>query len=124
MNNSTGAPSQEGKRVADNDCGHESSTDESGIIPHPRHQLARSVTSILRTISLFLLVGGVTGTILWRFDFRQPGALHGSASVVVGVMIGGALAAALIAALAFVVDLLFRIDWDAKFVPVQLEESA
>lgn len=114
MHNTTAAPSQS-ETAALSDA-NDSGLDESAPLPHPRHQLVKSVTSTLRTVALFLLAGGVTGAIVWRFDFRQPGALHGSASgIVVGVMIGSVLAAGLIAAIAFVLDLLFRIDWDAKF---------
>jgi hypothetical protein len=123
MNNTTAVPSP-GETAAPSDaqCGSASGLDESAPVPHPRHRLAKSITSVLRTIALFLLAGGVTGAIVWRFDFRQPGALHGSASgIVVGVMIGSTIAAALLAALAFVVDLLFRIDWDAEFA-VEPEE--
>jgi hypothetical protein len=129
MDNTSGAPSQ-GTRGAtaappDNLCGHDSCTEESTIVPHPKQRLAKYVTSILRAISLFLLLGGVTGAVVWRFDFRQPGALQGSASgVVVTLMIGSVLVAAFIAALAFVVDLLFRIDWNAKLVPAHLEEGS
>jgi hypothetical protein len=122
MDNSIGAPGQDGSATP-SDTRDDLLPDESTVVLHPRHQLARSVTSMLRMVSLFLLVGGVGSAVVWRFDFRQPGALHGSGSgIVVGLLIGSALAAALIAALAFVVDLLFRIDWDAKFAPVQLEE--
>jgi hypothetical protein len=108
---------------SDNHGGQDSFTDELSLNPHPKHRVAQSVTSILRTVALFLLVGGVAGAIVWRFDFRQPGPLQGSASgVVLSTMIGLTIVAALLAVLAFVVDLRFRIDWDAKCVPARRDE--
>jgi hypothetical protein len=127
MDNTTVALSRgtQGETAAppDNDGGSDSFTAGSSTIAHPEHQVAKAVTSLLRILSLLLLVGGVAGAIVWRFAFRQPGALHDSASgVVFGPMIGSVIVAALVAALAFVVDLLFRTDWDAKFVPTHLDE--
>jgi hypothetical protein len=98
--------------------------DESSTHPHPKQRLTRTVTSLLRRVALFLVLGGGTATIVWRTDFRQPGALSGTADgVVVGVLIGSIVVAAAIAVLAYVIDLLFLIDWDRKFSAPLVEES-
>jgi hypothetical protein len=90
--------------------------DESSTRPHPKQKLTRSVTSLLRMVALFLVLGGGTATIVWRSDFRQPGAVSGTADgVVVGALIGSIVVAAAIVVLAYVIDLLFLIDWDRKF---------
>jgi hypothetical protein len=104
--------------------GDDPSADDSDVVLHPHHHVAKAATSVLRKIALFLLIAGGTLAILWRTDLRQPGALGGTASgVVTGVMFGAVVLAAAIAVVAYVVDLLFLIDWNARVVPARLDEG-
>jgi hypothetical protein len=104
-------------------CGCESPVDDSCTLLHPKHHIAKSVTSVLRKLALFLLVGGAVGAILWRADFRQPGALSGTANgIVIGVLMGAIILAVAVTVVAYVIDLLFLFDWNAKFVPLRSDE--
>jgi hypothetical protein len=128
MNNFTDAPHDATPvepGMSSEDCLEGTSfVDESSTRPHPKQRLTRSVTSLLRMVALFLVLGGGTATIVWRTDFRQPGALSGTADgVVVGALIGSIVVAAAIVILAYVIDLLFLIDWDRKFSSSRFDES-
>jgi hypothetical protein len=101
--------------------GDDPSADESDVVLHPHHHVAKAATSVLRKVALFLLLGGATLAILWRTDLRQPG---GNASgVVTVVMLGTLVLAVAIAVAAYVVDLLFQIDWNARVVPARVDQG-
>jgi hypothetical protein len=103
--------------------GDDPSADDSDIVLHPQHHVAKAATSVLRKIALFLLIAGGTLAILWRTDLRQPGSLGGTAGgVVTGFMLGTVSLAVAIAVVAYIVDLLFLIDWNARAVPARVDD--